>query len=146
VTRRVIFLDDGEMVVVTADKVEVCDVDDGKKRQKSIERIEWDDKQAEKGGYPHYMLKEIHEQPDVMNRLLARYTNPERTHINLDQISLSPDELRGIRRIFIQACGTSWHSGLIGKYLLERLPMIAVDIDTSSEFRYRNAVLAPIRW
>jgi glucosamine--fructose-6-phosphate aminotransferase (isomerizing) len=143
VTRRVIFLDDGEMVVVTADKVEVCDVDDGKKRQKSIERIEWDDKQAEKGGYPHYMLKEIHEQPDVMNRLLARYTNPERTHINLDQISLSPDELRGIRRIFIQACGTSWHSGLIGKYLLERLPMIAVDIDTSSEFRYRNAVLAP---
>jgi glucosamine--fructose-6-phosphate aminotransferase (isomerizing) len=143
VTRRVIFLDDGEMVVITADKVEVSDVDDGKKRHKSIERIEWDDKQAEKGGYPHYMLKEIHEQPDVMNRLLARYTNPDRTHINLDQISLSPDELRGVRRIFIQACGTSWHSGLIGKYLLERLPMIAVDIDTSSEFRYRNAVLSP---
>ncbi|MBV9468922.1 MAG: glutamine--fructose-6-phosphate transaminase (isomerizing), partial [Abitibacteriaceae bacterium] len=97
----------------------------------------------EKGGYTHYMLKEIHEQPDVINRLLSRYTNPERTHINLDQIGITDDELRGIRRIFIQACGTSWHAGLIGKYLLERLPMIAVDVDTSSEFRYRNAILSP---
>jgi glucosamine--fructose-6-phosphate aminotransferase (isomerizing) len=143
VTRRVILLDDGEMAIIKADSVEVCDLDDGKKRHKAVERIEWDETQAEKGAYPHFMLKEIHEQPDVMSRLLSRYTNPERTHIHLDGIGLSDDELRGIRRIFIQACGTSWHSGLIGKYLLERLPMIAVDIDTSSEFRYRNAILAP---
>jgi glucosamine--fructose-6-phosphate aminotransferase (isomerizing) len=143
VTRRVIFLDDGEMAIIRRDSVQVCDLDDGKKRNKSIERIEWDTTQAEKGGYPHFMLKEIHEQPDVMNRLLSRYTNPERTHITLDGINLTPDELRGIRRIFIQACGTSWHAGLIGKYLLERLPNIAVDIDTSSEFRYRNAILSP---
>jgi glucosamine--fructose-6-phosphate aminotransferase (isomerizing) len=143
ITRRVIFLDDGEMAIVRRDGVQVCDLDDGKKRSKSIERIEWDTTQAEKGGYSHFMLKEIHEQPDVMNRLLSRYTNPERTHITLDGINLTPDQLRGIRRIFIQACGTSWHAGLIGKYLLERLPNIAVDIDTSSEFRYRNAILAP---
>jgi glucosamine--fructose-6-phosphate aminotransferase (isomerizing) len=143
ITRRVIFLDDGEMAIIRRESVHVCDLDDGKKRSKSIERIEWDTTQAEKGGYPHFMLKEIHEQPDVMNRLLSRYTNPERTHITLDGINLTPDQLRGIRRIFIQACGTSWHAGLIGKYLLERLPNIAVDIDTSSEFRYRNAILAP---
>jgi len=143
VTRRVIFLDNGEMAILRRDGVQVCDLDDGKKRDKAVERIEWDEQQAQKGAYPHFMLKEIHEQPDVMNRLLSRYTNPDRTHVHLDGINLSDDELLGIRRIFIQACGTSWHSGLIGKYLLERLPNIAVDIDTSSEFRYRNAILAP---
>lgn len=141
-TRRVLFLDDGEMAVLTRDKVEVFDFD-GKSHHKAEVKIEWSAEQAEKGGYPHYMLKEIHEQPDVMTRLISRYTNPDRTHIELDQIGLTDHELLRIRRIFIQACGTSWHAGLIGKQLLERLPMIAVDIDTSSEFRYRNAILAP---
>lgn len=146
-TRRVIFLDDGEMAVLTPDKVEVYDLDtpieDSKPRHKAAVTIDWSPEQAEKGGYTHYMLKEIHEQPDVINRLLSRYSNPERTHIYLDQIGLTDAELRGVRRIFIQACGTSWHAGLMGKYLLERLPNIAVDVDTSSEFRYRNAILAP---
>jgi len=149
-TRRVIFLDDGEMAVLRRDQVEVFDLETGKPRHKAEVKIDWSPEQAEKGGYPHYMLKEIHEQPSVMNRLLARYTNLERTHIDLDQIGLSADELRGIRRIFIQACGTSWHAGLVGRLLLERLPMIAVDVDTSSEFRYRNvgpssagAIIAP---
>lgn len=143
VTRRVILLDDGEMAVIRAEGVEVCDLDDGKKRHKAVERIDWDETQAEKGAYPHFMLKEIHEQPQVLERLLSRYTNPARTHIHLDNIALSDEQLLGVRRIFIQACGTSWHAGLIGKYLLERLPILAVDIDTSSEFRYRNAVLSP---
>ena len=143
ITRRVVFLDDGEMAILRPDSYQVCDLDDGKKRSKAVERIDWDETQAEKGNYAHFMLKEINEQPDVMNRLLARYTNPERTHITLDGINLDPKELLGLRRIFIQACGTSWHSGLIGKYLLERLPNIAVDVDTSSEFRYRGAILAP---
>jgi glucosamine--fructose-6-phosphate aminotransferase (isomerizing) len=143
VTRRVILLDDGEMAIIKADGVEVCDLDDGKKRHKAVERIEWDEAQAQKGDYAHFMLKEIHEQPQVLERLLSRYTNTARTHIHLEDIGLTDDQLRGVRRIFIQACGTSWHAGLIGKYLLERLPVIAVDIDTSSEFRYRNAVLAP---
>ncbi|HEX8551006.1 MAG TPA: glutamine--fructose-6-phosphate transaminase (isomerizing) [Abditibacteriaceae bacterium] len=140
-TRRVMFLDDGEMAILTREKVEVCDLDDGKMRNKSVEKIDWSPEQAEKGGYAHFMLKEIHEQPDVINRLVARYTNPERTRVHLDQIGLSDDELRGIRRIFIQACGTSWHAGLVGKMLLERLPNMAVDVDISSEFRYRNAIL-----
>jgi glucosamine--fructose-6-phosphate aminotransferase (isomerizing) len=143
ITRRVILLDDGEMAVLHRDSVEVFDMDDGKARHKAAALIDWDEAQAEKGDFPNFMLKEIHEQPDVINRLLSRYTNPERTHVKLEGINVSDDVLRGVRRIFIQACGTSWHAGLIGKYLLERLPMIAVDIDTSSEFRYRQAVLAP---
>lgn len=142
-TRRVLTLDDGEMAVLTRDKVEVFDLDDGKHRHKAEMTIDWTDEQAEKGAYEHFMLKEIHEQPDVMNRLITRYTNPERTQVFLDQIGLSDEELRGVSRIFIQACGTSWHAGLMGKLLLERLPNMAVDVDVSSEFRYRNAVLAP---
>jgi len=143
ITRRVILLDDGEMAIVKRDSVKVFDMDDGKERHKAAALIDWDEAQAEKGDFPNFMMKEIHEQPDVINRLLSRYTNPERTHVNLEGINFSDEELRGVRRIFIQACGTSWHAGLIGKYLLERLPMIAVDIDTSSEFRYRSAIIAP---
>lgn len=143
ITRRVILLDDGEMAILHRESVEVFDMDDGKQRHKAAALIDWDEAQAEKGDFPNFMLKEIHEQPDVINRLLSRYTNPERTRVKLEGINISDDVLRGVRRIFIQACGTSWHAGLIGKYLLERLPMIAVDIDTSSEFRYRSAILAP---
>jgi glucosamine--fructose-6-phosphate aminotransferase (isomerizing) len=149
-THRVLFLDDGEMAVLSPDEVSVLDIDSGKERHKAEVTIEWTPEEAEKGGYEHYMLKEIHEQPEVMNRLLARYTTPDRSGVLLDDINLSDDELRGVRRIFIQACGTSWHSGLVGKLFLERLPMIAVDVDTSSEFRYRNvgaagagAILSP---
>jgi len=149
-THRVLFLDDGEMAVLTPDKVQVLDTESGKQRHKAEVKIEWSPEEAEKGGYEHYMLKEIHEQPGVMNRLLARYTDPDRTRVLLDEINISDEELRGVRRIFIQACGTSWHSGLVGKLFLERLPMIAVDVDTSSEFRYRNvgaagagAILSP---
>ncbi len=149
-TTRVLFLDDGEMAVLSPDAVQVLDIESGKVRHKAEVTIEWTPAEAEKNGYEHYMLKEIHEQPEVMNRLLARYTTPDRTRVLLDGINISNEELRGVRRIFIQACGTSWHSGLVGKLFLERLPMIAVDVDTSSEFRYRNvgaagagAILSP---
>src|SRR5690606_10326794 len=114
-THRVLFLDDGEMAILSPDGVRVLDAESGKARQKAEVKIEWSPEEAEKGGYEHYMLKEIHEQPGVMNRILARYTNPDRTRVLLDGINISNDELRGVRRIFIQACGTSWHSGLVGK-------------------------------
>ena len=149
-THRVLFLDDGEMALLKADKVQVFDIESGRERHKAEVKIEWTPEEAEKNGYAHYMLKEIHEQPDVMNRILARYTDPDRTRVLLDELNISDEELKSVRRIFIQACGTSWHSGLVGKLLLERLPMIAVDVDTSSEFRYRNvgsssagAILSP---
>src|SRR5690606_6569831 len=88
-TRRMILLDDGEMAILTKSGVQVLDLEDGKPRHKAEMKIDWSPEQAEKGGYAHYMLKEIHEQPDVINRLLARYTNTERTRIDLDQIGLS---------------------------------------------------------
>jgi glucosamine--fructose-6-phosphate aminotransferase (isomerizing) len=141
-TRNVIFLDDDEMAVVTRDGVEVTDLA-GRVHHKTSVHIDWDAAAAERGGYPHFMLKEIHEQPEVIRRLVSRYTSQDRTQIRLDEMNLSDDELRNVRRICIQACGTSWHAGLIGRMLLERLPRIPVDTDISSEFRYRNAILEP---
>ncbi|MCS6859398.1 MAG: glutamine--fructose-6-phosphate transaminase (isomerizing), partial [Abditibacteriales bacterium] len=141
-TRHVIFLDDDEMAVVTRDGVEVTDLE-GRIHRKTAVHIDWDAAAAERGGYPHFMLKEIHEQPEVIRRVVARYTAQDRRQIRLDEMNLSEDELRSVRRICIQACGTSWHAGLVGRLLLERLPRIPVDTDISSEFRYRNAILEP---
>lgn len=140
VTNRVIFLEDGELAVVSRQGVEIQDVATGATLDKSVETVNWSVEEAEKGGHAHFMHKEIHEQPEVIERLLTRYTSPERDKINLDQLGLSEDELRRVKRVFIQACGTSWHSGLVGKLLIERLALVPVEVDTSSEFRYRNAV------
>jgi len=162
-TAKVLFLDDGEMAIIEKDAVQVLDIKSGDAVEKPVVEIEENIEVAEKEGYAHFMLKEIHEQPRVIERLLSRYVGKstfenkcfdsaqhDNTHLQLDDIGLTDAELCGIRRIFIQACGTSWHAGLVGKLLLERLPMIAVDVDTSSEFRYRNvggpgagAILSP---
>jgi glucosamine--fructose-6-phosphate aminotransferase (isomerizing) len=137
-TRRIIFLDNGEMAFLKADGVEVFDLESGERREKSVEELDWSADSANKGDFPHFMLKEVHEQPAVMERLLHHYADETKTHIHFDNIGLSREDLRGVRRIFIQACGTSWHAGLVGKLLIERLGLISVDVDTSSEFRYRN--------
>ena len=137
-TRDIIFLDNAELAVLKADSVGVFGLADGEKREHKIEHLEWNPDSTELGAWPHYMLKEIHEQPEVIERLLERYTDEKRENIILPELGLSDDELRGVRRIFIQACGTSWHAGLVGKLLIERLGLISVDVDTSSEFRYRN--------
>ena len=136
-TRDIIFLGDKQMAIVQADEVEILDLKSGEPVQAAIETVEWSAESSEKGEWPHFMLKEIHEQPEVIDRLLHHYA-PDGKTISFEHIGLSPDDLRGVRRIFIQACGTSWHAGLIGKLLIERLGLISVDVDTSSEFRYRN--------
>jgi glucosamine--fructose-6-phosphate aminotransferase (isomerizing) len=137
-TRRIIFLDNGEMALLRANGVEVFDLESGEARSKQAQELDWSADSANKGDYSHFMLKEVHEQPEVMERLLRHYTDESQSHIVFDSIGLSREELRGVRRIFIQACGTSWHAGLVGKLLIERLGFISVDVDTSSEFRYRN--------
>ncbi len=137
-TRDIVFLGNGELAVLQPNSVEVFDLADGAARAHKVERLEWNPDSTELGDWPHYMLKEIHEQPEVIERLLARYTDAARETVILPDIGLSDDELRSVRRIFIQACGTSWHAGLVGKLLIERLGLISVDVDTSSEFRYRN--------
>ena len=157
-TSKVLFLDDGEMAIIEKDQVQILEIESGNPLNKTAVQIEENSEVAEKEGYAHFMLKEIHEQPRVIERLLSRYVGAQHAAplqrndnvLQLDDIGLTDDDLRNIRRIFIQACGTSWHAGLVGKLLLERLPMIAVDVDTSSEFRYRNvggpgagAILSP---
>ncbi|PQV64595.1 glutamine--fructose-6-phosphate transaminase [Abditibacterium utsteinense] len=137
-TRRIIFLDNGEIALLKADGVEIFDLESGEKREKLVQELDWSPDSASKGDYPHFMLKEVHEQPVVIERLLKHYANETHSHISFENIGLSREELRGVRRIFIQACGTSWHAGLVGKLLIERLGFISVDVDTSSEFRYRN--------
>ena len=136
-TREIIFLDNRQMAVVTPEAVEVRDLSSGERVETETETVEWSAESSEKGAWPHYMLKEIHEQPEVIDRLLHHYA-PDGKTISFEHLNLSPEYLRGVRRIFIQACGTSWHAGLIGKLLIERLGLISVDVDTSSEFRYRN--------
>jgi glucosamine--fructose-6-phosphate aminotransferase (isomerizing) len=141
-TRRVLFLDDEEMALVTAAGVKVWDLA-GHERTKQPVELSYEAAAAELGSYPHFMLKEIHEQPQVIRELLQRYVAPDGTRVNFPELGLGPRELVDVRRIFIQACGTSWHAGLIGKMLIERLARIPVDTDISSEFRYSDTVLEP---
>jgi glucosamine--fructose-6-phosphate aminotransferase (isomerizing) len=137
-TQDIVFLDNAEMAILKADGVTVVGLVDGEIREKCVEHLDWNPNSAEKGDWPHFMLKEMHEQPEVIERLLKNYATPELDNVVLDQIGISDEDLRGIKRIFIQACGTSWHAGLVGRLLIERLGNISVDVDTSSEFRYRN--------
>lgn len=120
-TRDIVFLDNAEYAVLQPGSVEVFGLENGEKREHRVEHLEWNPDSTELGDWPHYMLKEIHEQPEVIERLLHRYTDEARENVVLHDLGLSDDELRGIRRIFIQACGTSWHAGLVGKLLIERL-------------------------
>jgi glutamine---fructose-6-phosphate transaminase (isomerizing) len=141
-TRRVLFLDDEEMALITAGGVKVWDLA-GNERTKQPVELSYEAAAAELGSYPHFMLKEIHEQPQVIRGLLQRYVAPDGTRVNFPELGISPRDLVDVRRIFIQACGTSWHAGLIGKMLIERLARIPVDTDISSEFRYSDTVLEP---
>jgi glucosamine--fructose-6-phosphate aminotransferase (isomerizing) len=98
---------------------------------------------AEKGGYSHFMLKEIYEQPRAIGDTLRNRFNPERGEVNLDEFGLSINEMKGIERIFIVACGTSYHAALIGKYMIEELARITTEVDIASEFRYRRPLVKP---
>ncbi|MCD6452147.1 MAG: glutamine--fructose-6-phosphate transaminase (isomerizing) [Acidobacteria bacterium] len=138
-TREVIFLDDGELTIITKEGIRVINFS-GEQIKKETRHIDWDPVMAEKGGYRHFMQKEIHEQPRaVRDTILGRYSL-ERGEVILDEIGLSRKELAGINRIFIVACGTSWHASLCGKFMIEELARIPVEVDYGSEFRYRKPV------
>jgi glucosamine--fructose-6-phosphate aminotransferase (isomerizing) len=138
-TRRIIYLDDHEVIRITKDGVTVTDLD-GNVVEKPVHTIEWDASAAEKGGYPHFMLKEIHEQPQVIRDTLRGRFAADGS-ITLDDMRISDDELRAIKKIVIISCGTAWHAGLVGKYLLESFVGIPCEVDLSSEFRYRNPLV-----
>ncbi|MDQ1276802.1 MAG: hypothetical protein QG610_2380, partial [Euryarchaeota archaeon] len=139
-TRDVIFVGDFETAVLTPDSVEIFDRE-GNLKEKNIEKIEWDFEAAEKAGYEHFMLKEIHEQVSAIHNTLAGKFSELEGAIYLKELNLSEDEIKKLSRVQILACGTSWHAGLLGKYLFEQLAGIHCDIDICSEYRYRNPVM-----
>lgn len=134
-TREVIFLDNSEMAIVEKDRVSVYD-SQGKKLEKAISKIEWDMEQANKGGYPHFMLKEIEEQPEVIEKTLDVYMN---TNGKIDfSSSLKKLDLSKIKEIYIVACGTAYHAGLQGAYFFKKISGIKTEVDIASEFRYSD--------
>jgi glucosamine--fructose-6-phosphate aminotransferase (isomerizing) len=139
-TKDMIFVDDHEMVVVRPDGASFMGPS-GETITKSPSRIPWDPIMAEKGGYKHFMLKEIHEQPRAVRDTLVGRVSLESAQVLLEEINLSDEDLRRVERVSIVACGTSWHAGLVGKFLLERLARVPVDVDYASEFRYRKPLI-----
>ena len=139
-TREVVYLEDGEIVAVRPDGLDVYDIA-GNVREWAPAKITWSSEQAEKGGYPHYMLKEIHEQPvTVSDVLLGRLTDDD-SRVVLEGIGLDAETLTGIEKVQIVACGTSWHAAHVGKFYLEEFAHIAVSVDYASEFVYREPVI-----
>jgi len=139
-TRSVVYLDDGEMVVLTRDGYRVRDLH-VKHIDKPVNRIDWDLATIERGGYEHFMLKEICEQPESLANTLRGHLLEEEGTARVAGLNLTDDELASLERIIITACGTSWHSGLIGEYMLEELARVPVEVEYASEFRYRNPVV-----
>ena len=141
-TRDVFFLDDGEVAVVTAGGVLITD-SQGQSVAKQVQRITWDPILAEKAGFKHFMLKEIYEQPRAIRDTLLGRVSQDTGKIFLDEMEITEKEFRDCRKLHIVACGTSWHAALVGKFLIERLAKLPVEVDIASEFRYRSPLLEP---
>ncbi|MEO5823618.1 MAG: glutamine--fructose-6-phosphate transaminase (isomerizing) [Vicinamibacteraceae bacterium] len=141
-TRDVVFLEDREIAVLTRSGVVFTDFE-GKARIRQPQRVLWDPVMAEKGGYKHFMLKEIFEQPWAVRETVLGRVSEDTGEIFLDEMRISPEDLRGIRRVVMLACGTSWHSALIGKFMVEQLARLPVEVDYGSEYRYRDPIVGP---
>jgi glucosamine--fructose-6-phosphate aminotransferase (isomerizing) len=140
-TRDIFILEDGEMAVINATEVKVSDFT-GKLIQKKPFHVEWDIAAAEKGGFEDFMLKEIHEQPRAVGDTLAGKIDRNEMKVILPEVRLSATEINQLQKIHVVACGTAYHAGLVGKYLLEKLLRIPVEVDLASEFRYRDPIVA----
>ena len=139
-TRDVLFLEDGEMVVATPKGIQLSDFH-GRPRTRPPQRIDWSPVMAEKGGYRHFMLKEIHEQSRAILDTLAGRALPEEGEVFFETLPLTDAQLASLRKIVVVACGTSWHAGLVGKFMIEGLARIPVEVDLGSEYRYRDPVV-----
>ncbi len=139
-TRQALILEDGEMGVITAESIQVYDAA-GSQREKKIVQVDWDVQAAEKGGYPHFMLKEIHEQPRALRDTLRGRVAPDTGDVLLPELEDCERDLADMEKIFIVACGTAAHAGQVGKIILEKLVGLPVEVDLASEFRYRDPLL-----
>tara|TARA_A100001015_G_scaffold320926_1_gene449185 strand:- start:10830 stop:12677 length:1848 start_codon:yes stop_codon:yes gene_type:complete len=141
-TREVIYLEDNEMAILPAGKdIEVRQTDNDTLRTPTVEELKWNLENIQKGGFPHFMLKEIHEQPDAIRNTLRGRLFAEEGKIQISSFNEHQSVFTQARRIIIIACGTSWHAGLVGEYLIETFARIPVEVEYASEFRYRNPLI-----
>ncbi len=138
-TRTVLGLKNGEIVTIDGSGARITEAD-GTPVEREVEEVTWDEEAAEKGGYPTFMLKEIHEQPDAVAETITDRL-PDLDRVDLSELELSDEFLAGMRRIVIVACGTSYHAGLIGRYAIEQWARVPVEMDVASEYRYRDPVV-----
>ncbi|MGO9865594.1 MAG: glutamine--fructose-6-phosphate transaminase (isomerizing) [Terriglobales bacterium] len=141
-TRDLFFLADGDLAVLTPEGVRVTDFD-GKALVRKAQRINWDPIMAEKGGFKHFMLKEIYEQPRTVRDTTLGRVSQETGAIFLNEMQVDEAEFKALKKINIAACGTSWHAGLAGKFMIENLARVPVEVDYASEWRYRDPILGP---
>jgi glucosamine--fructose-6-phosphate aminotransferase (isomerizing) len=140
-TRNMFFLHDGDVAVVTRAGVKVTDFD-GNPLERKVQHITWDPIMAEKGGFKHFMLKEIYEQPRAVKDTTLGRVSLDTGKIFLEEMDISEEEFRNCKKVNIAACGTSWHAALAGKFMIERLARIPVEVDYASEYRYRDPIIA----
>ena len=139
-TREMIFLEDGELVVFTTERMDITTLD-GTPVEKTPKTITWSPVMAEKDGYRHFMLKEIYEQPRAIADTIAGRIREDHGEVFLEGLNLDDATLKGLERIYIVACGTSWHAALVGKFMIEKHARIPVEVDIASEFRYRDPLV-----
>ncbi len=139
-TTEIMALGDGELAVLTPDRISVHTLDGAPVRRATL-RVEGDGEAAEKSGHPHFMLKEIFEQPDAVRNTMRERIDPEGPEIRIPELGLRERDLAGLNRLCFVACGTSWHAALVGKYLVEDFARLPVEVDIASEFRYRRPIV-----
>jgi len=139
-TRRVIAMEEGQMAILTREGVTLSTIA-GEPLEPKIIEVSWDPGQAERGGFEHFMLKEIHEQPQAIRDTLTGRLSADNTRVILDEIGMTPEQVAQIRKVAVVACGTASHAGLVGRYLIEKLAAIAVEWDIASEYRYRDPMV-----
>jgi len=141
-TRDVLYIDNGQVCEIRRDGHRIEDID-GNPIELEVKHVDWDDAAAEKEGYPHFMLKEINQQPDVIRNTLRGRVEEGSDMVKLPDMNISEDELKACQKIVVVACGTAWHAGMVGKYLIEKFAKVPVELDLASEYRYRDPIVPP---
>src|SRR5438309_7618032 len=141
-TRDLFFLADGDLAVISSDGVQLSDFN-GQPIVRQVQHVTWDPIMAEKGGFKHFMLKEIYEQPRAVRDTTLGRISQETGHVFLDEMEITEAEFKAAKKINIAACGTSWHAGQAGKFMIESLARVPVEVDYAREWRYRDPILGP---
>src|SRR5271165_5230662 len=141
-TRDLFFLADGDLATITPSGVQLTDFE-GQHIERQVQHITWDPIMAEKGGFKHFMLKEIYEQPRAVRDTTLGRVSLDTGKVFLDEMEITEDDFRKLEKVYVAACGTSWHAGLAGKFMIERLAKVPVEVDYASEFRYRDPLTGP---